>query len=132
VCGGDLRKAVNSLQGAASLGKPVNSEIVYSVSGRASPLDVQLMIKVAMDGDFIEARKKLREMIVKYGVAGGDIVKQIHTELFRIDIPDRLRIKLAEIVGEVDFRLVEGANEEVQLSVLLAKLTEIGQKTKGD
>jgi replication factor C small subunit len=132
ICEGDLRKAVNSLQGAASLGKPVDSEIVYSVAGRASPLDVQLMIKVAMEGNFIEARKKLREMIVKYGVAGSDVVKQIHTELFRIDIPDKLKIKLADTVGEVDFRLVEGANEEVQLSALIAKLTEIGYNLKGE
>ncbi len=131
VCGGDLRKAVNSLQGAASLGKPVNSEIVYSVAGRASPADVQLMVKVAMEGNFVEARKKLREMIVKYGVAGSDIVKQIHSELFRINIPDRLKIKLADVVGEVDFRLVEGADEEVQLSALLARLTEVGYQFKG-
>ena len=131
VCGGDLRKAVNSLQGAASLGKPVNSEIIYSVAGRASPADVQLMVKVAMEGNFVEARKKLREMIVKYGVAGSDIVKQIHSELFRINIPDRLKIKLADVVGEVDFRLVEGADEEVQLSALLARLTEVGYQFKG-
>lgn len=131
ICEGDLRKAVNSLQGAASLGKPVDSEIVYSVAGRASPADVKAMVEVAMEGNFVEARKKLREMIVKYGVAGSDIVKQIHSELFRINVPDRLKIKLADIIGEVDFRLVEGADEEVQLSALLAKLTEVGYQLKG-
>ena len=89
------------------------------------------MIKTAMGGNFVEARKKLREMIVKYGVAGSDIIKQIHIELFRLDIPENWKVKLAETVGEVDFRLVEGADEEVQLSALLARLAEAGNELKG-
>lgn len=131
VCRGDLRKAVNSLQAAASLGKPISSETVYSVVGRANPADVQAMIKIAMDGNFVEARKRLREMIMKYGVAGGDIIKQIHIELFRLDVPESWKVKLADAVGEVDFRLTEGADEEVQLSALLARLAEAGYELKG-
>jgi len=130
ICSGDLRKAINSLQAAASLGKPIDSEIVYSVVGRANPADVRAMIKIAMNGSFLEARKKLREMIMKYGVSGNDIVRQIHIELFRLDIPENYKVKLADIVGEVDFHLVEGADEEVQLSALLAKLTEAGYDLK--
>ena len=128
VCGGDLRRAINTLQSAASLGKPIDSKAVYSITGRASPADVQKMIKVAMGGDFIEARKQLRDMIQKYGVAGTDIIRQIHTEIFRADIPEKWKIRLADIVGEVDYRLVEGADEEVQLSALLAKLVEAGDE----
>jgi replication factor C small subunit len=130
VCGGDLRRAINTLQSAASLGKPIDSKVVYSITGRASPADVQKMLKVAMDGDFIEARKQLRDMIQKYGVAGSDIIRQIHTEIFRAEMPEKWRIKLADVVGEVDFRLVEGADEEVQLSALLAKLVEAGDELK--
>jgi replication factor C small subunit len=88
------------------------------------------MLKVAMDGDFMEARKQLREMIQKYGVAGTDIIRQIHTEIFRAEMPEKWRVKLADIVGEVDFRLIEGADEEVQLSALLAKLVETGDELK--
>ena len=126
VCGGDLRKAINTLQAAASLGKPVNAEVVYSVVGHANPVDVREMIKLAMKGDFIKARDKLREMIFRYGVAASDIVRQIHTEIFRLDVPEAWKIKLADIVGEIDFRITQGADEEVQLSALLAQLVEAG------
>ncbi|MEM1537189.1 MAG: hypothetical protein QW577_05255, partial [Candidatus Bathyarchaeia archaeon] len=64
------------------------------------------------------------EMIQKYGVAGSDIIRQIHTEIFKLEIPEPWKIKLADIVGEIDYRLVEGADEEVQLSALLARLVE--------
>jgi len=126
VSGGDLRRAINTLQSAASLGKPVDAKVVYSVTGKASPADVQKMIKTAMEGDFVGARKRLREMVQQYGVAGSDLMRQIHTEIFRSELPEQWKIKLADIVGEADFRLVEGADEEIQLSALLARLVEAG------
>jgi replication factor C small subunit len=124
VCSGDLRRAINTLQAAASLGKPVDAKIVYSIAGRANPADVQKMIETAMKGNFLEARKQLREMIQKYGVAGSDIIRQIHTEIFKAEIPEPWKIKLADVAGEIDYRLVEGADEEIQLSALLARLVE--------
>jgi replication factor C small subunit len=131
VSGGDLRRAINTLQAAASLGKPVDSNLVYSVIGRANPADVRGMLDLAMKGDFIGSREKLREMILKYGVAGSDIIRQIHIEIFRMkDVPEPWKVKLADVIGEVDFRLVQGSDEEVQLSALLARLVEAGAEMK--
>jgi len=131
VSGGDLRRAINTLQAAASLGKPIDSDLVYSVIGRANPADVRGMLDLAMKGDFIGSREKLREMILKYGVAGSDIIRQIHIEIFRMrDVPEPWKVKLADVIGEVDFRLVQGSDEEVQLSALLARLVEAGAEMK--
>jgi len=128
---GDLRRAINTLQAAASMGKAIDTETVYSVIGRANPVDVREMIKLAMGGDFLGARERLREMIVRYGVAGSDIIRQIHVEIFRFTgIPERWKVKLADVIGEIDFRLVQGADEEVQLSALLARLVEAGYEMK--
>lgn len=131
VCSGDLRRAINTLQAAASLGKPIDAKVVYSITGKANPADVRKLIDITMKGNFIEARKQLREMIQKYGVAGSDIIRQIHSEIFRADIPEPWKIKLAEIIGEIDYRLVEGADEEIQLSALLARLIEAAYEIKG-
>jgi replication factor C small subunit len=130
ICGGDLRKTTNTLQAAASLGRPIDAENVYSVIGRANPADVREMITLAMKGDFIGSREKLREMILKYGLAGIDIIRQIHIEVFRSGLPEKWKIKLADAIGEIDFRLIQGADEEVQLSALLARLTEAGYEMK--
>jgi len=131
VCGGDLRRAINTLQAAASLGKPIDSKVVYSIAGRANPADVQKLIETAMKGNFLDARKQLRDMIQKYGVAGSDIIRQIHTEIFRTEIPEPWKMRLASIVGEIDYRLVEGSDEEIQLSALLARLVEASYEMKG-
>ncbi len=131
ISGGDLRRVTNILQTAASIGKPIDEETVYSVVGRANPVDVRDMLLTALSGDFVEARKKLRDMLLKYGLAGTDVIGQIHSEAFRLtSVPDKWKVKLAEIIGEVDFRLLQGSNEEIQLSALLAKLVEAGAEIK--
>jgi len=130
VSGGDLRKAINTLQAAASLGKPIDEEVVYAVVGHANPARVAEMVQTALEGDFMKAREILRDLIWRYGVAGTDLIRQIHGQIFKMDIPDKWKIRIAEVVGEIDFRLVMGANEEVQLSALLAHLAEFGALMK--
>ena len=122
VAEGDLRKSINTLQAASSMSKGITEESVYQVVGRAKPTDVHEMLNHALKGDFIKAREELRHLLVKYGLSGSEIVRQIHSEIFRLAIPEKKRIDLVEAVGEIDFRLVQGGDEEVQLSALLAKL----------
>jgi len=128
VAEGDMRKAINTLQAAASLKKAMNEESVYLVVGRAKPEDVKEMLELAFNGDFLKAREKLRLMLVEYGLSGTDIVKQIHSEVFRMAIPEKKKVALADAIGEVDYRLVEGADEEVQLSALLARLALVAER----
>jgi replication factor C small subunit len=119
---GDLRKAVNTLQASASLGKAVDEKAVFLVAGQAKPEDVKEMLDLALGGDFVEARNKLRTMLVEYGLSGVEIIKQVHSEIFGMKIPEKKKVNLADIVGEVDFRISQGADEEVQLSAMLARL----------
>mgnify|MGYP001097145317 FL=1 len=128
VAEGDMRKAINTLQAAASLKKAMNEESVYLVVGRAKPEDVKEMLELAFNGDFLKAREKLRLMLVEYGLSGTDIVKQIHSEVFRMAIPEKKKVALADAIGEADYRLVEGADEEVQLSALLARLALVAER----
>src|SRR5467141_27679 len=122
VAEGDLRKAINTLQAAASRSKGITEDSVYQVVGRAKSTDVHEMLTHAMKGDFIKAREELRQLLVKYGLSGSEIVRQVHSEIFRLPVPEKKRISLIEAVGEIDYRLVQGGDEEIQLSALLAKL----------
>ena len=128
---GDMRKAINVLQAAAALGEVVE-EAVYKVVGLAHPREVREMLQLALAGNFTEARKKLRDLMITYGLSGLDVIKQVHREVFNpeIKIPEDLRILIADYAGEVQFRLVEGADDEIQLNAFLARLALIGRKIK--
>jgi len=128
---GDMRRAINILQAAAALGE-VNEDTVYKVVGLAHPREVREMIQLALQGNFIEARKKLRDLMINYGLSGVDIIKQVHREIFspEIKIPDEVKIIIADYAGEIQFRLVEGADDEIQLNAFLARLALLGRKVK--
>jgi replication factor C small subunit len=119
---GDLRKAINTLQGAASVGKPIDEKVVYEVVGKAKPGDIQDLLEIVMKGDFLKAREKLRSLLIQQGLSGKDILKQIHSEILRMPIPEKNKIELIDAAGEIDYRLIQGADEEVQLSSLLAHM----------
>lgn len=126
---GDLRRAINMLQAAAAYarGQPVDERVVTKVVGQASPKEVRNMIQKAMSGQFEKSRELLYELMTKHGLAGSDIIRQIHREITRMEeIPPKELADLAEIVAEYDYRLVEGANEDIQLSALLAQFAKFG------
>ena len=126
---GDMRKSINILQASSAYGK-VTVEAVYKVLGLAQPKEIREMINLALQGNFLKARDKLRELLVNYGLSGEDIVKQIHREITgnEINIPDDVKVLLVDYIGEVEFRIMEGADDEIQLSALLAKLAIYGNK----
>lgn len=124
VCQGDLRKAINILQGASSTGKKITEDIIYNVSSRARPEQVREMIMLALQAKFLEARKKLDELMYEQGMSGEDVLLQLYRETMALEeneLSDKAKIELVDIIGEYDFRMVEGANERVQLEALLAQ-----------
>ena len=128
---GDMRRAINVLQAAAAIGT-VTPDIVYKVVGLAHPREIREMIKLALDGQFQRARDQLRQLMINYGLSGVDVIKQIHREIFsqELKLPEELRVMIADYAGEIQFRLVEGADDEIQLSAFLAWLTLLGQKMR--
>lgn len=126
---GDLRRAINIMQAAATAGEIVSEESVLRVIGLASPEEVKDLILIALKGNFLDARKRLRTLLNDYGIAGIDLIRQIHKELLELgEIDDISKVKIAEICGEVDFRLTEGANDEIQLLAFIAKVASLGLK----
>lgn len=129
---GDLRKAINLLQAAAAAsGRMVDADVVYAVLGRVSPGRVREMIQLSLKGEFIEARELLRSLLIDEGMAAEDILRMIYSEIMRLDIPERLKVRLSDAIGEVDYRLTQGSRPEIQLSALLAKLVLVGEEMRG-
>jgi replication factor C small subunit len=46
--------------------------------------------------------------------------------MFSLSIPDIEKVKLIDRTGEIEFRIVEGSNERIQLEALLAYLVLVG------
>lgn len=126
---GDLRKVTNLLQAAASLGEKITADVVYDVASRAKPDDVKKMLEATLKGRFSDARNMLQEMILKQGLAGSDVIREIHRQIYSLDgLSEESKVRLVEKCGEYEFRISEGGSDLIQLEALLAQFMLIGRK----
>ena len=121
---GDLRHAINILQAAASSGD-VTESIVKSVVGLTKTKDVQDVLKLALDGKISNSRDKMIELIKVYGMSESDFLKYINQAAFNSKT-NNLEGML-ETIAKYDYRILVGANPEIQLSALLAELAKFGK-----
>jgi len=128
IANGDFRKAINALQGAAALGEVIDADVIYQITATARPEEISKLIQTALKGNFMEARQILDKLMVEYGMSGEDVVNQLFREIVYSKLDEKLKILLIDKLGEVDFRLTEGANERIQLDAYLAYLATIGKK----
>ena len=120
--GGDMRKAINGLQAAAVTGEVVDEDAVYAITATARPEEIREMVTTALDGDFTAARAQLDTLLTDVGIAGGDVIDQLHRSVWEFELDDREAVRVMERIGEADYRITAGANEQVQLEALLASL----------
>jgi len=128
ISGGDFRKAINALQGASAIGEVVDREKVFQITATAQPEEIAEILETAMRGNFEEAREKLSKLMLEYGMSGEDVVAQLFREITSSNMNEKLKVLLIDKLGEIDFRLTEGANERIQLSAFLAYISTLAKK----
>jgi len=125
---GDLRKVANLLQASASLGKKITKDVVYDVASQARPGQVKTMINSTLRGNFTEARQLLNDMLLKQGLSGEDIVREIHKQIYDLDITEQEKVELIQKTGEYEYRLTQGGNDLIQLEALLVQFLTFAKK----
>jgi len=127
---GDLRRAVNFLQVIATSSEDRRvglSNLKGFLPETQSDL-IRSMLKLAEQGEFIKARDVMYELMGKYGVSGREIIRAANREVSRVPEFKEKQVEIVRALGDYDFRLTQGANEDIQLSAMLAQIAQIGRK----
>jgi len=119
--GGDCRKMENILQSCACLSNSVTEDSIYEIASAARPQEIKEVIEKSINGKFIEARKLLLKTMLQYGLSGLDIIKQIQKTVWEVNVDDKKKMDMIESCGDIEFRIVEGSDDFVQLEALLAR-----------
>ncbi len=127
ISSGDMRKAINALQGVSFQTKKITPEAIYKISSQARPEEIKKMMEAALSGKFMDARTLLDSLMIKYGMSGEDVIMQVYREVPSLQIPEEKKVHLIDKIGEYNFRMVEGANERIQLEALLAQMMLLGK-----
>ena len=122
VSDGDLRRVTNILQTASIQNEEIEEEDIYAVAASLRPDEIRGILDKALDGDFIDAREDLAEIMINRGLDGQDVINSIHREVFDLDINDKAKLEIVEHLGEFEFRIAEGGSSDIQIESLLAKI----------
>ena len=93
----------------------------------SKPKDIKVILDYALSGNFLAARDKLLDIMLKESLPGTDIIKAIQKEIWNLQIEPEIKVRLTEKTGEIEFRMTEGSDEFVQLQSLLASFVLAGQ-----
>lgn len=132
---GDLRTAINLLQAAASTSEKITEKEIYDVSNTAQPKDVINLIDSCLAGDFLTSRAHLENLLFEHGLSGEDIISQIYKKI--ISYPEEKlsvegKVKIIDKIAEYNFRIVQGANDRIQLEALISQLILLNLKKDGE
>ncbi|MBI4452575.1 replication factor C small subunit [Candidatus Woesearchaeota archaeon] len=123
---GDCRKLENILQSSAAITDHITEDLAHSLASVAKPKEVREVLELALKNKFIDARNRLLDLMLNYGLAGIDVIKQIQKEILELNIDNKSKMILMEKCGEIEFRMTEGSDEFVQLEALLSQFVLIG------
>jgi len=121
---GDLRHAINLLQATASLGAITEANVKAS-AGLTKIKDVDDVLKLALTGKISDSRNKMIELIKVYGMSESDFLKYINSAVYKTK--NKNLSDIVQTIAKYDFRILSGANPEIQLSALLAELSKFGK-----
>ncbi|MFZ0006402.1 replication factor C small subunit [Methanoregula sp.] len=127
---GDMRKAINALQGAAIISTKIEAPMVYAITSNARPDEIENLLKVALSGDFDGAESLLMRLLRERGISPNELINQCYRALVKREMNRTLKVELVDALGETDFRLSEGANSDIQMEALIARFVLASTKQR--
>ena len=123
ISGGDLRKAINALQMAVALDLLENLDIneILKISGFLDVETLDHLNTAIKNKDFIKSREIIQSIET---FDSRNFIRQISEILPSLNIDTVKIINLKAFIGEIDYRISQGADELIQISALLALLIE--------
>jgi replication factor C small subunit len=118
---GDMRKAINALQGAAILDRAIEPAMIYAITSTARPDEIEDLILLCHSGNFEGAGRMLDQLLHNRGIAPQELIGQLYRAIIKRDLPDGVKVRMIDQLGETDFRLSEGASSDIQMEALIAK-----------
>jgi len=122
---GDCRRAINYLQSCGTISKNIDQDVVFRVAGEIPPERIREVLKTALKGQLQFSLKLLSDITREYGLSGINIIKNLHREIYDLDVSEDVKIELTKLLAESDYRLSQGGTEEIQLQALLANIVSL-------
>jgi replication factor C small subunit len=123
---GDLRKSLTILQIALENESNAGDlTAVYELSKIIRTPEIQSLLELSLNNEPLKAIKVLDTLLLENGLNGQEIVAQLRRTARNVGLSQNSVAKILQILGRVDFNLIDSSNERIQLEALISELTMI-------
>jgi replication factor C subunit 2/4 len=117
VSGGDMRRAITTLQSATRLkGSPVRPQTVLDVAGAVPRAAIDALLAACASGKFSEAQRAISDVIAD-GYPAQEVLLELQSALLdgATPLPEAAQGRMLLQLAEADKALIDGADEFLQL-----------------
>jgi len=124
ISGGDLRKAINTLQMSVALDLIENLDLneIFKISGFLDEETLNNLVEALKTKDFLKSKGIIDSI---ENLDSRNLNRQLLTVLPKLNINLKQEPIFRAYLGDIDYRISQGADEKIQILALVAKLIEI-------
>jgi replication factor C small subunit len=119
---GNVAKAIQTLQlvSLKAQNSVINEDLVYEATMKGRDESIDELLYAALSGDFSRGRQLIDDMIIEKGLSATEILEGLSEALVDSGENDIDTARLIVKISEADARLVNAANERIQLEKLIS------------
>ncbi|OMJ14053.1 Replication factor C subunit 3 [Smittium culicis] len=118
--GGDMRRVLNILQACYLSYAHIDAQAVYNCTGQPRPEDIQKILDSLGNDEFKTCYDYILKIKHLRGIALSDIITCLSDLIHLIEYPDTAKAYIASSLADIEYRLSNGATENVQLTALIS------------
>ncbi|MDF1540483.1 MAG: hypothetical protein P1Q69_16425, partial [Candidatus Thorarchaeota archaeon] len=99
--------------------------LVHKYSDTPLISGVRSMVTSALGGDYLSARKELRNLLALEQYSPTEVMIQIQREIVKRPLDDKKMHHIFDRISEIDYRMTQGKNPHIHLMALLASLVNL-------
>lgn len=116
---GDMRQTLNILQSTFMAHGHIDEEAAYLCTGNPTPQQIEQIVTWLLNDSMSVAYEKLHAQQIERGFALVDIIREMHTWIFAIDLPAQARQGLVVALADIEYNLSVGTNPRLQLAAVV-------------
>lgn len=120
-----MRKVLNILESCSLAYKQITEQIVYDVTGRPSPADMEKIYKSLNEERLNDALQTLTEIKQNKSLAVEDVLLDLHKAVMKTKYTDEMKMFLVSRMAEIEYRLAQGSNEKANMASLVGAFIEV-------
>ena len=123
ISGGDLRKAINTLQMAVALEliENINLDEIFKISGFVTNNTIKELIDVIKKGEI----ERVKEIVLSIeNLDSRNFIRQIIQILPDLNLKKEGLDNIIAFFGDIDYRISQGSDEMIQIVALIAEIMD--------